>query len=744
MSDAVQRYLEKMQATHLANMEFFKQKLPDIYGILADPKNGQVAVDLHVDENMLLTLKIAGQNLTQQKLRQLISDGMIIFAGDQRSRIVGSRSEEEETSKTKAEKEVMKNYLQNYYYTHLHDEMRIAISELSRRYFAAIKQGAENGENENNGGGDNDQNGKTLPEFPDFGPTLVPLLIVYGSAYGVHLAQLLERYSVRQMIVIDSDAAITRLSTWLTDYVALYNDYLAGQPTHLSLIVADSQESLLRQLRRVIDINASIPPYFLNGASCFYGLHDPEHSARINRTLAKELWAFYKGWGFFDDEYISLRHTIANLHAGRRLFRYDPETFALTVKSCAIVVASGPSLDGMADLLRRYRDSAIIVSCGSAVSALEKLDIVPDFHVEIERPWLTAQTLAYTISPEFKARLRIIGPTVLHPETLAGAREAMLFLKEADCAGDIFPDDHIRVQTYPTVSNGAVGWLLRQGVRRIALVGVDLGAKSAERHHAQHSFYYSGIGDAPKVYAERIAFAERASADLKQETAGNFGGTVRTTMTLSEARQRLETEIAHFPDTKIWNLNDGAKIAGTIPMSPEQFSFDETGPKKRRVVEALCASAKKTPLSDTMFKQTLSEGVQTLHAALSPLLSAPLKNKTDCVDRLIAIYRIINLAGREHRGLAPLLRGSLLHFGRRVYDNIAFLPDNPSAAAFATEAFQIVATFLDRVRDEIDGIDPDAPPPEAVAQRRVREEMGEPQLRGENSGAKTVYPKRPI
>ncbi|MCL2829570.1 MAG: DUF115 domain-containing protein [Betaproteobacteria bacterium] len=709
MSEATQRYLQKMQATHLANMEFFRQNLPHLHEILADPKNGQVAVGLDVDENMQLSVEIAGQRLTQQDLRKIVDQGMFIFISPARRRIVG---EEETEEKKKIQVDTLEDFFSNYYYTHGHTETVKILWELLDHYRTAARQRQE----------DTEEDESSVPKAPDFGPTLIPLLIVYGSAYGIHLSRLLERYTVRQIIVIDSDAAITRLSTFLTDYVALYNDYLIGQPTNLSLVVDGTAEPLMNQLRRVMDADASIPAYFLHGASCFYGLHDAEHSERINHVLAKEGPLLYKGWGFFDDEYISLRHTIANLRAGRRLFRHDPEARAMAAKTHAIVVASGPSLDGLADFLRQHQESALIVSCGSAISALERLGIVPDFHVEIERPWLTAQTLAYTISPEFRAKLRIIGPTVLHPETLEGARESLLFLKVGDCAGDIFPEDHLRVQTYPTVSNGALSWLLRQGVRKIALVGVDLGAKDAARHHAQASFYYAGTGDAPPVYTEQIAAAERESADLNREVEGNFGGIVRTTITLFEARRWLENEIAHFPEARIWNLNDGARIAGTIPARSESFSFGEPGPKKRRVVEALCAGARKSPLTGATFRQTLSEGILTLHAALSPMLSAPVRNKTDVIDRLIAIYRVTNLASREHRGLGVLLRGSLLHFGRHVYEGIAKLPDEVSAAFFASEAFGKIAAFLDQARDEIDAIDPDALLPEALAQRRAREE----------------------
>ena len=65
------------------------------------------------------------------------------------------------------------------------------------------------------------------------------------------------------------------------------------------------------------------------------------------------------------------------------------------------IIANGPSLDDSIDVIAANKDRAILISCGSAISALHKVGIKPDIHVETERTKIVYDFLVNLNDPEY-------------------------------------------------------------------------------------------------------------------------------------------------------------------------------------------------------------------------------------------------------------------------------------------------------------------------------------------------------
>ncbi|MFL9598655.1 6-hydroxymethylpterin diphosphokinase MptE-like protein, partial [Aeromonas veronii] len=89
------------------------------------------------------------------------------------------------------------------------------------------------------------------------------------------------------------------------------------------------------------------------------------------------------GWGFFDDNIYALAHSHTHLQDGIPFLKRwrNSSTFEQVP---VFVVGNGPSLDQSIEFIRQHQQQAIIIACGTAVSALYKTGIKPDIYVAVE------------------------------------------------------------------------------------------------------------------------------------------------------------------------------------------------------------------------------------------------------------------------------------------------------------------------------------------------------------------------
>lgn len=219
----------------------------------------------------------------------------------------------------------------------------------------------------------------------------------------------------------------------------------------------------------------------------------------------------------------------------------------------AIIVSAGPSLNKNIQLLQEVKGKAVILAVGTAVKALEKVGIYPDFvlsidpgetncaifsQIETEKTCLITEMQShYQIIKQFKGPKFVMGSTPVL-EWYAGMLEEK---------GD--------TESGGSVANNAVSAAYKMGMNPIVLVGQDLAYSRDGHTHATGTHYENNIisGNEQRGY-----FWIKA----------NEGGQVQTDRAFYLYLRWFETWFKEFPDRDYINATEGgAFIEGTKIMT---------------------------------------------------------------------------------------------------------------------------------------------------------------------------------
>jgi hypothetical protein len=330
-------------------------------------------------------------------------------------------------------------------------------------------------------------------------------------------------------------------------------------------------------------------------------------------------WA--AGWGFMEDEIISVTHTLSNIQAGFKVCKKTALIDNPIAKRPVFIVANGPSFDSSINFLQKNADKVIIVSCGTALKALLANNIKPDIHVEMER---TAGLLPYIDVIEEQQRassiklkdIQIIALNTVYTELLNRFKSPLLLTKFCDGGGKLIQrfdksgiyaaPDH----SNPTVSNTAVVLMTTLGFKELYFVGLDYGYKSNEHHHSKDSIYYD----------EGFTYVE----DLKENmlVEGNFSETVFTIPVFDSSRGNVELHLQELPHVNAYNCSDGAKIAFTTPMHltdiADLTSFDD---KESTIAELLDNSFDNSQFTVKKLDKSINQSFKEVKAVLEQLMN---------------------------------------------------------------------------------------------------------------------------
>lgn len=656
-------YLAKLHATAQANLEFFKLNMPAIHARIT-AASPQPSLDIS-DQGDLNLRYPDGTSKSVTALRQEIEAQFAVFEDiDTRPQLLAFMNL----------RQVVENPshgdMQRYHYSNIDAEY----PNRARRHFLEHYPTQEG-----------------LSRFPQYGSTKkIPLLIVLGSGIGTHLDRLVLDYEIEHLVVMDDDEDAFRVSLFFQDYVQL-SRLAMDKGTDLSIIIGPDVDHLVRSFMGML--RRRLPPFFVHGAFLFYAMPDEGRREVIRATLVRTLWQLYFGLGYFDDELISIRHTLFNLMRRPRIY-VRPKAIGRD-GAVAFVIGSGPSLDGLMPLLQRYRDRAVLMSCGTALGPLAHAGILPDFHFEKERPGIVEDVLARTVPEDFRRQLCLIGLNVVKPEVFAMFGDGRVVMKEIDTMSNLLVEmgivPRVPIDSQPTVTNMAVSFALGAGFERIYLFGVDMGYRDPEQHHARNTAY---LGKLPQDENGLRRLLSRKPDD-SLTLLGNFGGEVKTNGILDVARLYLEASLRACPHVKVYNLNDGARIKGAEPLPPGDFPDLADAPDKPAVLADLAQAFAPVDADVEAIAKALLAEIDAFLDCIRPMLARAFTTR----DEAIAAMKEVNawLMQPEWRGKTGeiLYRGTVLTLLGYTHNAITLILDDAEAAAKATYDF---ANLLDALQ----------------------------------------------
>ena len=503
----------------------------------------------------------------------------------------------------------------------------------------------------------------------------IPLMLIAGVGAGYHIQPLIEQWDIRHLIILEPELELFYLSLHTIDWEAIFN-YFNTPDKSFNIHFFIHMDNILSNIRL-------INPVFINHAYVFKHFYRDEI---IVNALIQRAFMLTHGFGFYDDEKCSLEHSLENLK-NKIPILYPNTEMALKDTIPVFIVGAGPSLDDSVEVIKKYKDQAIIISCGSALITLEKEGIKPDFHMEIERTYDTYEALG-PIDKNYLSELNFIGNNSIHPAVFELFEQKFMFIKANDAFVDFISEHvpHLHCSN-PTVVNGAMALSVELGAENIYLFGVDMGTKNLAYHHSK---YNVAMDENSKFFLSEMVDAKPVN--------GNFGGTVYTNEHLLCSKNTIEEVLALHTNVKAYNCSDGIKIENTIPLEKDKINLLNSNISKEAAVSLIKSQFKNDyPCTDINLNKFYAEIDNIIK-----MLEKKITDKMEIIDLFYHMYQYV--IGNN------LIRGSVLHFQNVIYSH-SFLKkkdtisDDLKDIDFINQSFSIFREFLLDVKKDLQSLE---------------------------------------
>jgi len=176
-----------------------------------------------------------------------------------------------------------------------------------------------------------------------------PLLILYGVGSGIYIQELLKRSNgITDIIIIDESYELLKISMHLIDWQPIFK-YFNENHRGIHFIISEDYKKVSNSLLNTIFKN--FPYYFYHISYLTH--YNSTFFDKVKEEFLKKYTLGFTGLGFYDDEIISLNHTLDNLKSKRPIFRF---TGKLPEHSVAFIIGSGPSIDEDIEQIKKHQE----------------------------------------------------------------------------------------------------------------------------------------------------------------------------------------------------------------------------------------------------------------------------------------------------------------------------------------------------------------------------------------------------
>jgi len=367
----------------------------------------------------------------------------------------------------------------------------------------------------------------------------IPFLLLFGIGNGEYIKKIINEKRILHLMIIDNNYEFLKVSMHLIDWVEIFK---IAEIKNISIKIIIGPYKLISS--EISDYIYTRPMY-LSYIQFLTHINTPDFE-KVRSFLSKELQMLKLGWGFYEDEKVSLNNTLMNLKKTSYIFEGSKKT-----NNSIIVVGAGPSLDNDIKMLKQVSSKVIIISCGTALRTLWKHNIKPDFHVEIERLKGTYKALLH-IDKEFLKQITLVGLSVLHPKVKTLFKNFMIYFRSNDAGSSCVRSYRKYNFVNPTCVNAGLDLALSLNPSKIYLLGVDCGFRDPSLHHAEDNI--NSIKESKK-YKKSVKYMEN------KVYPGNFKGEFYSSDILIWSKNSIEQAISSYSSkTVVYNCSDGVRI----------------------------------------------------------------------------------------------------------------------------------------------------------------------------------------
>lgn len=539
-----------------------------------------------------------------------------------------------------------------------------------------------------------------LTGIPDFAGSV----FFFGIELGYQLEAFLALKDVKHLYLYEADADLFYYSLFAIDWRPILEKFNQDGKT-IHIIIGLSPKELSQKYALQLAENG----HFMAGMTYLHVAYvSPDIQAALD-YFVKHYSTQIMGWGFFDDALMGLAHGLKSLPKSKlaRITRNEsgqPKSLPNWMKEIPIfILGNGPSLDNSIELIKEVKDKALFICCGTTINTLSRLGIKPDMHVDVERMIHTAQKFEF-LDADYLEDILALSVDVMHPDFFKyfkrsgmgmkpGEAITSLILSKARAAGDM--TEYVQMNhSGPIVANLALSFVHLFGFKNVYFAGVDNGFKETDSHHSKHSGYYGKDGK------------ETGFQTFEQEKLiarpGNFGGEVQTTSIMESSRVQLELMIKQLHKERAfscYNLSDGAKIEGSIPVQPEDALIFDPDINKEKVIDTLYQTffdqapdqILNTDTNDLISKNAFDEVVEFLTQGWDQ----DVRSREDVCRLFWLQYRTLYLLKTTaHSHLYDIFTGSFTYTAFAIVKTIYTYQEEEEAVIYAKSIFDIWCDFL--------------------------------------------------
>ena len=410
-------------------------------------------------------------------------------------------------------------------------------------------------------------------------------LILLGALGLAELDQLIDSCLINNLLVIDdgyeSLAKLTKITSF-RDIIEKCKD----NNISLHFIVEKDFDSLITLLKRQLACEMF--------SSCFgfYLITSPPPSAileSVNQWFKSQegMGEFIKGLlGQETDEVNQSIHSIYNdrLHINREILEINKHQYGDVV-----IVASGPSFDHNIEELKSLRDSVTLISAGSAIGALLRNGLRPDYAVLLEMSSDVFRDMCELIAEGFDlSEITLIASVTIDPRIASLFKSFITYQRPVSTALLFFDQEHESALPYagPQALNAAFEVSLFFNAKSITLVGADLSSPNSTDVRSRDA-----VGLSPR--------------DFDIPKFGTNNRTVFTDSGLLLTREALEAAM-EYVKCPVYRVGEGLPLNHQCVtqyrdllslINANKVSFDSAEPKKFEPVSVRKVPAKSQDIS---------------------------------------------------------------------------------------------------------------------------------------------------
>lgn len=516
----------------------------------------------------------------------------------------------------------------------------------------------------------------------------IDFIAFMGSGLGYHLENLFENYPIRSALIFEPNPDVFYATLHNIDLRKLSNN-CNSNGGKLTFKIGGNSEAFVNEVSSIFGRQG----YFNISHMYLYRHYLSEDTTNAFKMVHDLAYRYVAGWGFCEDEVIGISHTLTNISANKY------PTILATAKQKkrslpVFIIGNGPSLDQSFDYLKANQDNAIIVSSGSALKPLLKNSVIPDIHIEQERPASLYQWIKKIGYEATLKKMDLICLNTVYPGILDLFKQAHIILKPRD-AGTAFIQEFISdkfSEVYncnPTVTNAAVAAMVDIGFTNLYLFGLDYGFSSEEHHHSKDSLYYQDNKEL-NLMSLKDTF----------EVKGNFRDKVFTTKIFDRSRMSLEMLLEQNRDIHCTNTSHGAKIGLTDSCEIENLKdFIRIIDKKNKLQKILkeCFSNKGYKNNDVM--NEFEQFIPKFKSYIKKLekFTKYVKTREDLVEAFSSQYQFVAdiESNRGKKLFHRFIHGSLNYLQANIMSNTYFYTNKEEQEGYIKFCLKLMNDHLE-------------------------------------------------